>query len=258
MLWINPFSCHIMNQLYRWMRHLCWTSRSTKTKATVLSIFTQNTWKLAMRTAEGSRSNSQIRLLWNILEIYCIDSMSRIVSLLRRSCLSVFTMKRVATDNKSTTCCMQMTWKVPDPTSHTWIACFLCSRFKKALNVDCVSCTRAARVGTLPRTFRLPLQSVFRYTRAHRPEGFRTVCFEFSAVLVTVPGGFEWVSGGSTEITWQYWSLARRRRPRRRREHARSLPLCGGTRDGKEVKEKKRTSVVTMTPHYRQGETLRR
>lgn len=40
-------------------------------------------------------------------------------------------------------------------------------------------------------------------------------------------------------------------------EHARarSLPLRGHERRGKDVKEKKKTSVVTVTPHCRQGET---
>lgn len=60
----------------------------------------------------------------------------------------------IAADNKSTTCCTQMTRKLSGSTSHTWIALLLAL----VLYMDCVS-------RTLPRTFRLPLQSVLRYTR---------------------------------------------------------------------------------------------
>lgn len=56
---------------------------------------------------------------------------------------------------------MQTTWKLSCSTSCTRIALLLAL----ALNVDCVSCARAARLGTLPLTFRLPLQSALRYTR---------------------------------------------------------------------------------------------
>lgn len=66
------------------------------------------------------------------------------------------------------------------------------------------------------------------------------------------------MSGCSSEITWQRWSLERRRRPRRR-ERALSLPVCGGTRRGTEVKyAKKETFVVAVTSYRRQGETQRR
>lgn len=145
-----------------------------------------------MRKAKASRSSSQTRLLLNILENYCIDSVSLIVSLLlRRSCLSVFTMKRVATDNKSSTCCMQMTRKVSDPTSHTWNALLLVLALQK-----CTKCglrlvhSRRARGDTsthfsLTATVCVPL-----HPRAP-PGGVSYCVFECSAVVVTVPGGFK-------------------------------------------------------------------
>lgn len=205
-----------------------------------------------MRKAKASRSSSQTRLLLNILENYCIDSVSRIVSLLRRSCLSVFTMKRVATDNKSTTCCMQMLEKYPIPLHTHDSPCCLCSRFTNALNVDCVSCTRAARVGTLPRTFRLPPQCVFRYTRAHRPEVFRTMCLSVPQSLSRFP---EVSRVSERGLDRDY--VAELEPRAQEEEQARALPLRGHERrEGGE--RKKKTSVVTVSPRCRQGETRRR
>jgi len=224
----HTVASHIMNQHYGWcLWHLVLNFSEYKNKKFSESL---------LNTHESWPTCSQTRLLLNILENDCIDSVSLIVSLLRRSCLSVFTMKRVATDNKSTTCCMQMTRKVSDPTSHT---CCLCSRFKNApkcglrlvhsrrargdtsthFSLTATVCDSATPARTARRCF-VQCVWVFR-SRCHGSRRFRVS---------------EW-AGARPRLRGR--ARARAGASRRRRRSTRARSPSAGARDGKEEEKKK-------------------
>lgn len=260
---------HNMYQLYMW--ELFWKVYNNKLHFYYVFNMTS---QIQLKTNSHCLKHKQLfiaditrlavtrRSEWIILEEICCNDSHGFSTSANLQCIKVACLQRrefvtmYQTDNKSKTCCVPNTSKVSVCTSRTRTALLRSrARLKPTQSGHGLVHSRRARGDT---STHFSLTAAVRVPRA--PPGGASVFGWNSPQSLTRLSGLllagERANGGSTGITWQYWSLARTRRPRRR-ERARVLSFPAGHERRKGGEKENETAGVILTAYCRQG-ALRR